>query len=185
MKVKSLFQLSTMNCKVCGVETSRKIRCAALVCEACKRFFIRHRAMNCTLRCEKGDNQCLAGDQTPGSTLRMSEKGIVWRNICAACRFEKCISIGMNGTPILKEDKFSNGTASPPPPPPPQPSTFAATAAAAVAATTPTSTDSCVLQAVETLRQEAMAQMKFSTEIQQLQSQLELIAFILATTQQK
>ena len=89
----------------------------------------------------------------------------------------------MNGTPILKEDKFSNGTASPPPP-----TAAAAVSFASAAAMTPmqlTSTDSCFLQAVETLRQEAMAQMKFSTEIQQLQSQLELIAFILATTQQK
>ena len=85
--------ISSMNCNICGVTTSGKIRCRSSVCEACKRFFVRHQNMEVNLECEKGDNQCLSGNQVQ---MRISEKGYIWRNLCAACRFQKCIDMGMN-----------------------------------------------------------------------------------------
>ena len=145
-----------MSCKVCGVRTGRRIRSSAIVCEACKRFFTRHRTLDSTLRCEKGDNQCLAGGEADGRNLSTSKKGVIWRNICAACRFAKCISIGMNAT--SKKGK--------------QP----------VEETTPASSSNgvCASQSVDKLRQET--QMK-TREIQQLQFQLDMLAFYLICQQ--
>ena len=107
MNGKNNHRMITVSCQVCGVETSRRIRCSAFVCEACKRFFMRHRSMaTMTLRCENGDNQCIARE----SKLKMSEKGIIWRNLCPACRFAKCISIGMNSTQGKERQEVAGGS---------------------------------------------------------------------------
>ena len=85
--------IGTMNCKVCKVATSRRIRCGALVCEACKRFFMRLKRQHPNgegIKCKRGDDQCL----TEGK-VKVTQKGCLWRGMCAACRFKKCVQVGM------------------------------------------------------------------------------------------
>ena len=85
---------STIRCKVCQVETERRIRCGALVCEACKRFFMRHRRLDAksALICRNGSGQCLENSHFQS---RITRRGWVWRDLCAGCRFEKCLKVGM------------------------------------------------------------------------------------------
>ena len=85
-------KISMVNCRVCNVETSRRIRCGVLVCEACKRFYLRHRALKDSLKCRDGRWQCLKNDW---HQAQMTQSGTVWRHMCAACRFAKCSNIGM------------------------------------------------------------------------------------------
>ena len=81
-----------INCKVCQVETSRKIRCGALVCEACKRFYLRYRSIQKSLHCSDGIGRCLKAQR---NRPELTPKGVVWRHMCTACRFHKCLQVGM------------------------------------------------------------------------------------------
>ena len=81
-----------INCKVCQVETTRKIRCGALVCEACKLFYLRYRSIQKNLRCSDGIGRCLKAQR---NRPELTSKGVVWRHMCTACRFHKCILVGM------------------------------------------------------------------------------------------
>ena len=92
MKVKSSIACPKIDCKVCGVETTRKIRCGALVCDACKRFYLRYRSFRTALRCKNGSSRCLAESE---SQVELTQKGVVWRHMCTSCRFDKCIRVGM------------------------------------------------------------------------------------------
>ena len=83
-----------MKCKVCQVETPQRIRCGALVCEACKRFFMRQKRQHPNgegIKCKHG-NQCLKETQ---DKAKVTQRGWFWRGLCPACRFKKCIKIGM------------------------------------------------------------------------------------------
>ena len=83
-----------INCQVCHVETSRKIKCGALVCEACKRFYLRHRSVQNKLQCRHGSGRCL---EVLGDQAELTAKGVVWRHMCGACRFKRCVDVGMGG----------------------------------------------------------------------------------------
>ena len=92
MKVASSFY--TIPCKVCGVETIKRINSENQVCEACNRFYRRYKTTTngkqTNLLCKTGLNSCLNG---PMVTPEVSRKGLIWRNLCAACRFEKCKAV--------------------------------------------------------------------------------------------
>ena len=83
-----------VKCKVCQVETPPTIKCGALVCEACKRFYLRNRSNHSMLKCRNG--HCL--EIQDSNKVEMMPKGVVWRHMCAACRFKKCLQVGMDGT---------------------------------------------------------------------------------------
>ena len=85
-----------MKCKVCQVETPRRIRCGALVCEACKRFFMRQKRQHPNgkgIKCKHGNDQCLKEVQE--QKAKVTQRGWFWRGMCAACRFKKCVQVGM------------------------------------------------------------------------------------------
>ena len=87
--------IANMKCKVCQVETPRRIRCGALVCEACKRFFMRHKRQHPNgegIKCKHGDYKCLKEEENPS---KLTQRGWLWRGLCAACRYKKCIKVGM------------------------------------------------------------------------------------------
>ena len=96
-----------INCKVCNVETTPRIKCGALVCEACKRFFIRHRTITKPLHCHNGNGHCL---EIQGDQAELTPKGVVWRHMCTACRFQKCLRVGMTRGP--REVVANNSTSS-------------------------------------------------------------------------
>ena len=73
----------TIKCKVCQVETARRIRCGALVCEACKRFFMRQK------------RQHPNGEGIKCKHAKVTQRGWLWRGLCPACRFKKCVQVGM------------------------------------------------------------------------------------------
>ena len=84
-----------IKCKVCQVETARRIRCGALVCEACKRFFMRQKRQypnGSGKKCNNRNGQCLKEVQDNG---KLTRRGWLWRGMCAACRYKKCIQVGM------------------------------------------------------------------------------------------
>ena len=86
-------QENCIKCKVCQVETDQRIRCGALVCEACKRFFMRRRRLdNSGLSCRNGNDQCLKQAKIQS---RLTQRGWIWRDLCAACRYQKCLQVGM------------------------------------------------------------------------------------------
>ena len=92
MKTENMDQLKStqIKCKVCQVQTSRKIRCGAFVCEACKRFYLRNRTIQNTLECKYGSNRCLKHNR-----VELTSKGVIWRHMCTSCRFQKCLDVGM------------------------------------------------------------------------------------------
>ena len=101
MKVASSFY--TIPCKVCGVETIKRINSENQVCEACNRFYRRYKTTTngkqTNLLCKTGLYSCLNG---PMATPEVSRKGLIWRNLCAACRFEKCkavVGLGSSSPP--------------------------------------------------------------------------------------
>ena len=99
-----------MKCKVCQVETARRIRCGALVCEACKRFFMRQKRLHLNgngIKCKSGNDQCLKAKDSVKA--KPTQRGWLWRDICAACRYKKCVQIGMkyNGKQIAPKDSKS------------------------------------------------------------------------------
>ena len=105
-----------MKCKVCQVETPRRIRCGALVCEACKRFFMRQKRQHPNgegIKCKHGkDKSCLKEDQGRG---KLTQRGWLWRGMCAACRYKKCIKVGMQyrgKTTINVKESISSLTSS-------------------------------------------------------------------------
>ena len=84
-----------MKCKVCQVETPRRIRCGALVFEACKRFFMRLKRQHPNgegIKCKHGNDQCLKEVQDKS---KVTQRGWFWRGMCTACRFKKCVQVGM------------------------------------------------------------------------------------------
>ncbi|CAF1214324.1 unnamed protein product [Adineta ricciae] len=79
-------------CHVCG-DKAHVINYGALSCSSCKTFFRRHgfysqRSLVCHF-----DGKCSVTTET--------------RKFCTACRFAKCLSIGMNSDFIRKEDLSS------------------------------------------------------------------------------
>ena len=69
-------------CEVCGDNSSGKIRATNGVksCEGCKGFFKRTVVKDLTYHCQSGE-VCEVSKST--------------RNRCQACRFNKCLSVGM------------------------------------------------------------------------------------------
>ena len=82
-----------VKCKVCQVETPPTIKCGALVCEACIRFYLRNRSNHSMLKCRNGHCLEIQGN----NKVEMMPKGVVWRHMCTACRFQKCLQVGMGG----------------------------------------------------------------------------------------
>ena len=100
-----------MKCKVCQVETPQRIRCGALVCEACKRFFMRHKRQLPNgegIKCKHGNDQCLKEVQE--RKAKVTQRGWLWRGLCPACRFKRCVQVGMQyrGKPNHELTKPSN-----------------------------------------------------------------------------
>ena len=103
-----------MKCKVCKVETPRRIRCGALVCEACKRFFMRQKRQHPSgngNKCKLGNDQCLKEVQ---DKIKVTQRGWLWRGLCPACRFKKCVQVGMKyqGKQLAPNDSKSMSSSS-------------------------------------------------------------------------
>ena len=104
-----------MKCKVCQVETVQRIRCAALVCEACKRFFMRQKRQHPNgkgIKCKHGNDQCLKEVQE--QKAKVTQRGWLWRGLCPACRFKKCVQVGMKyqGKQLAPNDSKSLSSSS-------------------------------------------------------------------------
>ncbi|XP_048246063.1 uncharacterized protein LOC124144456 isoform X2 [Haliotis rufescens] len=67
-------------CLVCG-DLANGIHFGVYTCEGCKKFFRRGLVENRTYQC-KGDNTCVINPRS--------------RNTCRACRYRKCLSVGMS-----------------------------------------------------------------------------------------
>ena len=92
---------STVPCLVCGHETERVIRMGAMVCMACKIFYLRHYRRQDGFVCENGDNLCQVE-----KTERVTS-GKMWRFTCKKCRFEKCLNVGMRKKKAMKSSLSS------------------------------------------------------------------------------
>ena len=79
-------------CSVCSYPSDGKVRCGAVVCSACKTFFIRIKRIGSqSLKCSRGTNDCKLVSNFNNSGI----DGRKIRQICPKCRYAKCLNVKM------------------------------------------------------------------------------------------